>query len=481
MKYKKRSLLYLLLLTLIVIGLLLTLLFRIQTRANRDNAYRSSGLLIDQLEQLIETNDDKVRSLTASLKDDYVTRSKAVSYMIDKNPEIENRITELAWLTNLLSVDEIHLFDTDGKLYSGTKPGYYGENLRTSKRFSKFAKMLDEKNFTMCEPVNYETGSSMQMMYAISWNDAHKHLVMVGITPRRLLNELSTNQMDKVIREIPAYDGVEILVANDDDNVVIGATNTNHLDRTLDEIGIEITGEEKVNNVYTQSADISLESSYVSLCRYNGYKIVVAQYISVVNKNILVPLILVSIYMLIAAVVIVLIVRRMTRRIINEHKNANTDAMTGFHNRRAFENDIKRYSSGVYEPTLVCVSMDLNGLKKANDTLGHDAGDKLIKGAASCISQCFGNYGDIYRVGGDEFVGLLFADEDRLTMMRVDFMEATENWSGENDMELSVSCGYVRVAENENLSFDELIKLADDRMYENKNEYYRKKERAAGV
>ena len=48
--------------------------------------------------------------------------------------------------------------------------------------------------------------------------------------------------------------------------------------------------------------------------------------------------------------------------------------------------------------------MCLNGLKKANDTLGHSAGDELICAAANCMKFAFASYGKIYRIGGDEFV-----------------------------------------------------------------------------
>ncbi|MEE3467613.1 MAG: GGDEF domain-containing protein [Eubacterium sp.] len=474
MKFKKRTALYLLILIIVIITLLVGLLYSIQLRTNRENAYRSSTLLIDQLKNVINTNDDKVRSLTASLKDDYVTRAKAVSYIIDKDSTIEKQITELAWLTNLFSIDEIHLFDTEGTLYSGTKPNYYNENLKTSERFGAFQKMLTEKNFTMCQSVTDETGGSMQMMYAVCWNDAHTHLVMVGVEPMRLLNELATSQMDAVIKEIPAYEGIEILIANDSDNTIIGATTPDNIDRNLTDLDITISGDEKINHVYNQTGTILGVESYCSLARYDKYKIVIAQSCDIVNQNVPIPLILVSIYMLIAAVVIILIVRRMTKRVLNEHNKANSDAMTSFANRRAFETDIRRYDNGNIEPTLAFVSLDLNGLKRTNDSLGHEAGDRLIIGAANCIRQCFGNYGELYRVGGDEFVALIYADLDRLTKIKMDFAEELDNWSKENDMFLSISYGIVRAAEDPSMTFAEIAKLADDRMYKNKDEFYQK-------
>ena len=474
LKKKKRTAPYLVLLSFVIYALLIGLLYNIHIGINRQNAYQASALMIDQIKSVVAENDDKVRSLTASLKDDYVTRAKAISYIIDNQPKIEKQITELAWLTNLFSIDEIHLFSPEGKLYSGTKPAFYGDNLNTSKTFGAFAKMLTEKNFTMVQSIMEDENTGKQMMYAVCWNDAHKRLVMVGVEPMRLMNELATAQMDAVIKEFPAYEGVEIIVADNETDKVLGATTQSFIGKTLDEVGAGYDGELSLNDIKTGTATIHGDSFYSSYTRYDTYKVFVAQNKDVVNKNIPIPMILVSIYMLIAGIVIIIIVRRMTRRIINEHSKANSDAMTSFANRRAYETDIQRYNEKGYEPTLSYVSLDLNGLKRVNDSLGHEAGDKLIIGAASVIHQCFGNYGELYRIGGDEFAALIFADLDRLTKIKIDFKEAMAEWSEENGMALSISYGIVRACEDPSMSFSEMAKLADVRMYKNKDEYYQK-------
>lgn len=473
-KRKKRTALYLVLLTIVVLGLLMSILYLIHIRINKTNAYQASELLIDQIKHVIEENDDKVRSLTASLKDDYVTRSKAVSYILDNHPKIERQITELAWLTNLFSIDEIHLFNADGKLYSGTKPAFYGDNLKTSKKFGSFAKMLTEKNFTMCQSILEDDNTEKQMMYAVCWNDAHNRLCMVGVEPMRLMNELATTQMDAVIKEFPAYEGIEIIVADDSDDEILGATTQSLIGKTLSDAGAKYSSDLKLDEISTNTSTIHGDDFYTSFSRYDTYKVVVAQNIDVVQKNIPIPMLIVGVYMIVAGVVILLIVKRMTNRIINEHNKANSDAMTSFSNRRAYENDIRRYDNGGYEPNLSYVSLDLNGLKRVNDSLGHEAGDKLIVGAASVIHQCFGNYGELYRIGGDEFAALIFADLDRLTKIKMDFKDAMSEWSEDNGMVLSISYGIVRACEDPNMSFSDMAKLADVRMYKNKDEYYQK-------
>lgn len=56
--------------------------------------------------------------------------------------------------------------------------------------------------------------------------------------------------------------------------------------------------------------------------------------------------------------------------------------MTGFFNRRAYDKSIQLYSEEPHNDNFVYVSMDLNGLKRVNDSFGHEVGDEFIKAAA---------------------------------------------------------------------------------------------------
>jgi predicted signal transduction protein with EAL and GGDEF domain len=64
---------------------------------------------------------------------------------------------------------------------------------------------------------------------------------------------------------------------------------------------------------------------------------------------------------------------------------STTDELTSLYNRRSYDQDMAKYSSQEIKDDLVVISIDINGLKEANDTKGHSAGDELIKGAADCI------------------------------------------------------------------------------------------------
>ncbi|MCR5079578.1 MAG: GGDEF domain-containing protein [Bacilli bacterium] len=170
-------------------------------------------------------------------------------------------------------------------------------------------------------------------------------------------------------------------------------------------------------------------------------------------------------------------------QIIDEEKKAaealymksHVDELTGCYNRRAYNNDIVDYENRVEEKGLVFVSFDVNGLKTVNDNIGHEAGDELIIGAANLMKGAFGKHGKIYRTGGDEFIGLIFADDDYFKSLCASFDRQIEEFHGKLISELSVSYGYVLPKEAGNKSMAEISDMADKRMYESKAAYYKRK------
>ncbi|MCR5209672.1 MAG: diguanylate cyclase [Lachnospiraceae bacterium] len=94
----------------------------------------------------------------------------------------------------------------------------------------------------------------------------------------------------------------------------------------------------------------------------------------------------------------------------NNFRNmASTDSLTGVRNKHAYSEAEAHLNQKIRQneiDKLAIVVCDINGLKIVNDTLGHAAGDKLIKDACSLICENF-THGAVYRIGGDEFVVIL--------------------------------------------------------------------------
>ena len=119
------------------------------------------------------------------------------------------------------------------------------------------------------------------------------------------------------------------------------------------------------------------------------------------------------------------------------------------------------------------IMCDINGLKQVNDLHGHSAGDELIRGIAQCISEVLTPYGKCYRTGGDEFVAILHGlTADRMPDLCSILVHVVGNLRGERFQHASISYGYVCANEYPEKSVEELIRVADERMYWQKAQYY---------
>ena len=160
-------------------------------------------------------------------------------------------------------------------------------------------------------------------------------------------------------------------------------------------------------------------------------------------------------------------------RINEQQKLLNRDSMTGLFSRYAYSRKLRYYDGLEKLPSdLAAFSIDINGLKSVNDTLGHAAGDELICGAADCIRKVFGSYGICYRTGGDEFVVLAHADKERAEELIRRLSEEANAWKGKAVRSLSLSSGYALASEHADVSAEKLIVFSDQGMYAEKNRYY---------
>ncbi len=155
-------------------------------------------------------------------------------------------------------------------------------------------------------------------------------------------------------------------------------------------------------------------------------------------------------------------------------QKSNTDELTGVGNRFAYENDIKGFENVNIPENFVYVSIDVNSLKKVNDTMGHNAGDELLIGAAECLQKCLGPYGKIYRTGGDEFIALINVEEDLMPKIQKDLDDATRKWHGKFVNSINLSCGYVTRGEAKKSSIRQIAVMADKKMYNAKDEFYKR-------
>ena len=149
-----------------------------------------------------------------------------------------------------------------------------------------------------------------------------------------------------------------------------------------------------------------------------------------------------------------------------------SDGLTGMLNRRGFEENSQRSLQELNGTHTVCTMViDMDGLKRINDQHGHFEGDNAIKALADMIIECCVNGEIAGRAGGDEFY-IYAADysEEKLTHFITDLTELTSTYNDTfgKPYKIEISWGaYLTEADN-TANLDELIKVSDKRMYEQK-------------
>lgn len=150
-------------------------------------------------------------------------------------------------------------------------------------------------------------------------------------------------------------------------------------------------------------------------------------------------------------------------------EEASIDPMTKLYNRAAFEKTLDSYVGKQCRGKGVIV-FDLNNLKLYNDGLGHDMGDYYIKVCSELIRDLFGMYGNMYRIGGDEFCGIVENLEyEEFARVREKLQEhITALCVPGCKIEMGIAAGYCPYLQGKDNSLRDTMRRADEDMYQNK-------------
>lgn len=146
-------------------------------------------------------------------------------------------------------------------------------------------------------------------------------------------------------------------------------------------------------------------------------------------------------------------------------KMVRMDALTGLYNRYGIRWRMKQFYDKKHFPMIFSI-LDIDRFKSVNDTLGYLGGDEALKLLADNMKEVFGNRAVLGRYGGDEFVigfyGKDLAEAEKKFGELVTRMDRRFAF-GEAEVDLSISVGVVIVEEE--VSYDDLFKTADQALY----------------
>ncbi|MFB3887197.1 MAG: diguanylate cyclase [Thermodesulfobacteriota bacterium] len=150
------------------------------------------------------------------------------------------------------------------------------------------------------------------------------------------------------------------------------------------------------------------------------------------------------------------------------------DPLTNLHNRRHFEERLgaETQKSFLSSVPLSLIMVDIDYFKKVNDTFGHDAGDKVLWKVASLLKGSVRKDDTVARFGGEEFVLILPGAKLEVTAIIAErirkLVETTLFDIGQRQINVTISIGISNLPAHRAKSKEELIKMADQALYQAK-------------
>nr|WP_269809001.1 GGDEF domain-containing protein [Enterovibrio nigricans] len=171
-----------------------------------------------------------------------------------------------------------------------------------------------------------------------------------------------------------------------------------------------------------------------------------------------------------ATVIASLIALWINRRRIRWGKIANTDSLTGLHNRRYLAGQLERLQKEMATSNLPvgCLLLDIDYFKTVNDTYGHPVGDKVLMGISELFKNNLRRDDICSRVGGEEFMLLLpNSGIEETNIIAEDLRQRISNevFTSEKGDTFAVTASFGSISANPTQSLSELYSIVDKLLY----------------
>ncbi len=226
---QKKILLNLLLVSLCGIALSTAALFIIQTivvnRAGED-------LCLPRLEEVItriKSNDEKIKELVDTLRDDHLSRARAFSIMVEWSPDVLDDPDKLNEAVIALDVDDLFVVDGDGIIRAGTQPRQVGGKLADREHLRPFLAILDDPTLEITlDPTDsiQKMGEYVRQYVGVSRRE-QRGIAIIGMRPDRLNRALWENRIGVVLASVSVGNTGYIFAVDDDTGLIAAHPNAN--------------------------------------------------------------------------------------------------------------------------------------------------------------------------------------------------------------------------------------------------------------
>lgn len=287
-----------------------------------NNFVLRSENVFKQIETTLTLNDEQLDIYYQIFTKQTLSKAKEAARLLELDPSAINNMDKLKEIADFLQVDEIHFFNTNGEIYAGTNPEYYGFNFDSGKQISFFKPMLNDYNMQLCQDITPNTAEDKLMQYAAVWQNDHAYIIQIGLVPDRYLQTIQGKDISSLFSGFIIDAGSNLYAVDVNTKEILGSTNINHLNLNATNINLDASANYHESKLSVQYLDDI--RNYVVSYRIDDYILVRTCVSNVIMKQVFSDSITLAFYLLVIyAIAIIMIIRVLDKRIISSIDEIN--------------------------------------------------------------------------------------------------------------------------------------------------------------
>ena len=181
--------------------------------------------IFSQMEQVLLENEKELNEVREEYKRRCLDNAEVIAQILEADSGLLYNVSELQELARRMEVDEIHVIDTNGCIFSGTKQEYYGFTLDSGEQIGFFKSMLSDKSLKLVQDITENTAEAKPMQYSAVWNESGTFIVQVGMEPVNVKKATEKNELSYIFSLFRVNPEANYYAIDEESGMIIASTN----------------------------------------------------------------------------------------------------------------------------------------------------------------------------------------------------------------------------------------------------------------
>lgn len=254
---------------LVLFNLMVASVTQIKITHDRTNDEAMRSLV--QIEHIISENQRELEMAQEAYRKTCLLNAKVVSRLIESSPEILYDIEALRDLATHLEIDEIHFFDTTGRIFTGTHPQYYDFTFDSGEQMAFFKPLLTNKSLELVQDVTPNTAEQKSMQYSALWSKNGEYIIQIGMEPVNVKKSTEKNELSYIFSLFRVNPNVFYYAIDVETGKIVGSSLAEDVNLNCSQVGFYLEDIQNAENSFHANINgkdshcvfLQIDSSYV--------------------------------------------------------------------------------------------------------------------------------------------------------------------------------------------------------------------------